>query len=224
MKSGLSVLGAAALLFALSLPGEGQNAPPIDRERFKRSVDTQKRINHYFHDVVVPKLKPCWDRLKGKGTIEVKYRFAKNAKGAWAFSALKGGKSSLTAEEQKPALACMTKAVTATSFAAEKGDVGKSYLLAWDWPVPLPPDASRQAEAMFRAVGGTEGTGCDGHGSQARCVTCSGSPLTCIYVCVGSDSCEVGATHPGGFDSICTEGGRCASGGPFGVLGGAVMY
>jgi hypothetical protein len=195
----------------------------LEGGRLKESVAAQKRINRYFHTVVVPKLKTCWDRVEGKGTIEIKYRYEDDAKGGWTFKALKGGESSLPKGQDEVALACMQKAVTATSFPREKSDTGASYLMIWDWPVPLPPDAAQQVERMVGSSGG-EGTGCDGHGAPARCVTCSGSPLTCIYVCVGSDTCEVGATTPGGFDSICTEGGQCASGGLFGVVGGVIMY
>jgi hypothetical protein len=117
----------------------------------------------------------------------------------------------------------MQKAVAGTSFPRESGEKGKSFLVSWVWPVPLPPDAEQQMARMWGSSGG-EGGGCDGHGASARCVTCSGSPLSCVYVCVGSDSCEVQATKPGGFDSICSEGGKCASGGLFGLVGTTVIY
>jgi hypothetical protein len=195
----------------------------LEHGKLKESVARQKRINRNFHSVVVPKLKPCWDRVQGKGTIEIKYRYEGNAKSEWTFKELKGGDSNLPKGQDEAALDCMRKAVTGTSFPREKSDTGTSYLISWDWPVPLPPDSEQQVARMVGATGGG-GTGCDGFGSKARCVTCSGSPLTCIYVCVGSDTCEVGATVPGGFDSICTEGGQCASGGPFGVVGTLVMY
>jgi len=195
----------------------------LENGRLKESVATQKKINRYLHTVVVPKLKTCWDRVQGNGTIEIKYRYEDNAKGEWEFKRLEGGKSNLPKGQAEIALACMQKAVTATSFPREKSETGASYLINWDWPVPLPPDAAQQVERMVGSGGG-QGTGCDGHGAPARCVTCAGSPLSCIYVCVGSDTCQVGATVPGGFDSKCTEGGQCASGGPFGVVGGIVIY
>jgi hypothetical protein len=198
-----------------------QQSPDLEG-RLRESVATQKRINRYFHTVVVPNLKACWEQVQGKGTIEMKYWYEADAKGGWAFKQLRGGKSTLPESQAEVALACMQKAVMATSFPRE-GDMGDSYLLNWTWPVPLPPDTDQQVARMVGSSGG-EGTGCDGHGASARCVTCSGSPLTCIYVCVGSDTCQVQATHPGGFDSICTEGGKCASGGLFGVVGGIMMY
>ena len=204
-----------AELYDVGWPGE-------EGGRFKESVATQKRINRYFHTVVVPKLKTCWEGVQGKGLIEMKYWFEDDSKAGWAFKTLKGGKSNLPKGQDEVALACMQKAVAETSFPKES-DTGASYVINWDWPVPLPPDAAQQVERMVGSGGG-EGTGCDGHGASARCVTCSGHPQTCIYVCVGADTCEVATSPPGGFDSICTEGGKCASGGLFGVVGGMVMY
>lgn len=199
-----------------------QQPPGLEGGRLRESVATQKRINRYFHTVVVPKLNTCWDQVQGKGTIEMGYWFEDDAKGGWAFKTLRGGKSTLPKGQDEVALTCMQKAVTATSFPKE-GDTGASYFIDWNWPVPMPPDADQQVARMVGSSGG-EGTGCDGHGASARCVTCSGSPLTCIYVCVGSDTCQVQAPTPGGFNSICTEGGKCASGGLFGVVGGVIMY
>jgi hypothetical protein len=196
----------------------------LERGKLKESVATQKRINRYFHNVVVPKLKTCWDRVQGNGTIEMKYSYEDNAKGAWAFKTLKGGKSTLPKDQDEVALACMQKAVTATSFPKEKSDTGASYSINWDWPVPIPPDAEQQVARMWGSSGG-QGNGCDGHGAAARCVTCSGYPVSCNAVCVGGDPpCEMTQNPlPGGMNS-CTVGTGCASGGSFGVVGGIVIY
>jgi hypothetical protein len=195
----------------------------LEHGKLKESVAMQKRINRYFHTVVVPKLKTCWDRVQGDGTIEIKYLYAVEAKGTWSFKTIQASKSDLPKDQEKAAVACMQQAVTATSFPKEKSEKGTSYLISWVWPVPMPPDAEQQVARMWGSGGG-QGNGCDGHGAAARCVTCKGSPLTCVYVCVGSDTCEVQATTPGGFNSICSEGGQCASGGAFGVVGGIVIY
>jgi len=199
-----------------------QQSPDLEAGKLKESVAKQKRINRYFHSVVVPNLKACWEQIPGKGTIEMKYWYEPDEKGGWVFKQLKGGKSTLPEGQTEFALGCMQRAVAGTSFPKE-GDMSDSFSLDWTWPVPLPPDYDQQVARMVGSSGG-EGTGCDGHGAPARCVTCSGHPLTCVYVCVGSSTCEVQATRPGGFDSICSEGGSCASGGPFGVVGGIMMY
>jgi hypothetical protein len=217
------IVPVALLTLALSSPAAAQSKPGVDDARFKASVAAQKRINRYFHGVVVPKLKSCWGRIPGKGTVEIKYLYADNGKGGWAFKTIQASRSDLPKDREKAAVACMQGAVAATSFAKEKGEKARSYTISWGWPVPFPPDAEQQVARMWGSSGG-EGGGCDGHGAAARCVTCSGHPLTCVYVCVGGDSCEVQATKPGGFDSICTEGGQCSSGGSFGLMGTMAIY
>jgi hypothetical protein len=198
----------------------------LEHGRLKESVATQKRINRYFHSVVVPKLKSCWDQVRGSGTIEMKYSYEDKAREGWAFKTLKVGRSDLPKGQDEVALACMQKAVTGTSFPKEKGDAGASYSINWSWPVPFPPDAAQQAEAMFRSNGGSGEGGCDGHGAAASCVTCSGYPVSCVTVCVGGNPpCEMTENPlPGGFRRTCTVGTGCASGGGFGVVGGWVIY
>ena len=214
---------AALLTLVLSPPAFGQTRQAGDDARRKAAVDTQKRINRYFHGTVVPKLKPCWGKVSGKGTVEFRYLYSDNGKGKWAFKTIQASKSDLPKDQEKAAVACMQGAVAATSFPKEKTEKARSYSISWVWPVPFPPDADQQVARMWGSSGG-EGGGCNGRGAAARCVTCSGSPLTCVYVCVGSDTCEVQATQPGGFNSICTEGGQCASGGLFGLVGTMAIY
>jgi len=219
----LVIVPTALLTLVVSSTAAGQSRPSANDPRFQASVAAQRRINRYFHGAVVPKLKSCWGRVSGKGTIEMRYLYSDNGKGKWAFKAIHASKSDLPKNSEKAAVACMQRAVTATSFPKEKGEKARSYSISWGWPVPFPPDAEQQVARMWGSSGG-EGGGCDGHGAAARCVTCSGHPLTCVYVCVGSDDCAVQATKPGGFDSICTEGGQCASGGLFGLAGVMSIY
>jgi hypothetical protein len=223
VKLRIVMMTAPFLTLVLSSPVEGQSRTKVDDGRFKATVATQKRINRYFHGAVVPKLKTCWSRVSGKGMVEVRYLYTDDAKGGWSFKAIQASRSNLPKDQEKAAVACMQQAVSGTSFPKEKTEKARSYSISWVWPVPMPPDADQQVARMWGSSGG-EGGGCDGHGASARCVTCKGSPLTCVYVCVGSDACEVQATTPGGFNSICTEGGQCASGGSFGLVGSMVMY
>ncbi len=198
-----------------------QPSPNLEGGRLKESVATQKRINRYFHTVVVPKLNTCWNQVQGNGTIEMRYWFKDDEKGAWTVKTLSSGKSNLSKGQDEVALACMQKAVAGTSFPRE-GDSGASYFIDWNWPVPMPPDAAQQVVKMMGSGGG-EGGGCDGHGAPARCVTCSDH--SCIYVCVGFDTCTIPANSPDpSVIRMCSEAGLCASGGPFGVVGGMVMY
>jgi hypothetical protein len=223
VKKRIAIVPAAFLALLVSHPAGGQSRPAAPKDaRFQATVATQKRINRYFHGSVAPRLKACWSRLSGKGTIEIRYLYGDGAKG-WSFQSIQASRSDLPKDQEKGAVACMQQAVAGTSFGKEKTEKAKTFSISWAWPVPLPPDADQQVARMWGSSGG-EGGGCDGHGATARCLTCSGSPLTCVYVCVGSDTCEVQATKPGGFDSICSEGGQCASGGPFGLAGTMVMY
>ena len=200
---------------------QSPSRPKADDARFRATVATQKAINRYFHSAVMPKLKPCWGRVQGKGTVVVKYLYADNGKGGWSFQSIAGSRSDLPKGQEKAAVDCMQQAARGTSFPKEKTDKGKSYLIGWAWPVPLPPDADQQVARMLGSNGG-EGGGCDGRGAEALCLTCAGRD--CPWVCVGYNECTQQATKPGGFDSICTVGGQCASGGPFGLAGRLSIY
>jgi hypothetical protein len=219
----LAAAVAISVLFLCRL-AEAQSRPKADDPRFRKTVDTQRKIHRYLQSSVVPKLKPCWGKLQGKGTVEVRYRFADNGKGGWAFKSIQATRSDLPKGQDKAAADCMQRAVASTSFPKDAGVKASTYSLSWVWPVPLPPDSDPEMARRWGETGGGEGTGCDGHGAAARCVTCSGSPLTCVYVCVGADECSVQATKPGGFDSICSEGGQCASGGWWGSVGVMSIY
>lgn len=212
------------VLFVAALSCKPAVAPSPDLEggKLQESVATQKRINGYFNSEVLPRLKTCWDRVQGKGTIEMKYRYENDAKGVWAFKTLEIGKSDLPDGQNATALACMQDAVTATSFPREATDTGESYLIDWVWPVPLPPDTAQQIARMLGSSGG-QGTGCDGHGAAAKCMTCSGFPTECLTVCVGEEPPCTISQYPGGTKTCSASGTKCASGGLFGVVG-VIMY
>lgn len=201
---------------------EAKPAPELEGGKLEESVATQKRINRYFQSEVMPKLKTCWERVQGNGTIEMVYRYENDRSGGWVIKTLEAGKSNLPENQKAAALACMQNAAMGTSFPREASDTGDSFLINWVWLVPMPPDAEQQMARMFGAGGG-EGTGCDGHGAGAGCMTCSGSPVDCIIVCVGYESCTI-RRYPGGTTTCSGSGDNCASGGPFGIVGAAIMY
>src|SRR5688572_16672851 len=183
-------LAAIAIALLSVMQACSAAAPLVDTssDSFKRSVATQKRLNRYFHDQVVPQLKTCWNRIQGTGAIEVKYSFVKDEKGRWMFERLEGANSSLPAGQDHVALTCMQQSAATTSFSYEEYD-GKSdsFVVYWTWPVPLPANSEQQADAMFRSVGGSEGGGCDGAGTPARCHNCYAEypVMECRTVCVG---------------------------------------
>ena len=196
--------GAVALMAVLTQSCSMVQPPPdLEGGHLKESLATQKRINRYFHSVVVPELKTCWERVQGKGMIEMKYLYEHDSKGAWAFKKVEVGKSNLPEGQDAIALSCVRKAVTATSFPRESLDSGESYCIHWSWPVPLPQDTAQRAERMFRDNGGAGGTGgCDGRGTPPSCARCSQTAPDCLTVCVGFPSCTITPT-PGGGVSSC---------------------
>jgi len=186
-----------------------------------KTVATQQRLNRYFHGQVIPKLKNCWSRLQGRGTIEIEHVYTRDARGNWTADKLTVGTSNLPREQVQMALQCMQDSVSGSSFPADGEDgKGNRYLVNWTWPVPFPVDAAKLTTAMFASKPkGGGGGGCDGYGTLAKCFTCATATI-CKKVCVGYKNCSI--TYSDG-KRVCTESESCASGGPFGLGGGTVM-
>ena len=201
------------------LPVTAPSQPTTQPSAFDRTIATQKRLNRYFHTAVVPKLRACWNRVQGAGTVAIEFTYARAGSG-WVPERLGVHRSTLPRGQEAVALQCMQDSVRATSFPVEQGEGAQSkFVLTWSFPVPWPADASARASAMFSAAGGTGG-GCDGEGAPATCHTCvlTRGVASCKTVCVGHNIC--GKTTWG-----CDEGGaKCASGGGFGLAGGMLMY
>ena len=187
-----------------------------NEQRLQKTVTTQQRINRYFHGSVIPKLKNCWSRVQGRGTIQIEHSYARDASGKWVVEKLAAGNSTLPRGQDAVALQCMQDAVRGTSFPAE-GDDGdsKQYAVKWTWPVPFPANMAEQTRAMF-AANGPMGVGPCG-GAPASCYECSYSATKCFDVCNGYRTCRIGG---GG----CMASHRCTSGSAFGVAGRGVIY
>ncbi len=190
----------------------------------QKIVSAQLRINRYFHGSVVPKLKTCWNSLQGKGNIAMKYTYSRTANEKWAVQQVSVKNSSLPTVVQSAALRCMKGAVAGTSFSIERDDgTEDAFVLNWNWPIPLPPNAEQITARMFNNDGGGAGSkgGCDGEGAIAGCAHCMEDNF-CELVCVGANECEakgivgrVGQRRA----TKCIERGKCVSGGPFGSAG-----
>jgi len=218
--------GRTAVVVALAVTMQSCTRPcPMPRpdrgdKGFQDALAEQKRINRYFHDAVVPNLERCWGRVHGTGTVEIRYEFSKSTTGKWEFKDLELGRTDLPRGEDAVAAQCMQEAVAGTWFPVDEHDEGEAFLIDWTWPVPLPADVKQQADEMFKDNGGG-GTGCDGDGTAAKCFKCK-SATACLTVCVGYKTCEL-VSNPK--ETSCTATHRCASGGPFGVIGGgAILY
>jgi len=189
----------------------------------ERAIATQNRINHYFHNRVVPKIGDCWQGVKGQGTIAVEFNY-KKGKSGWTAERMKVLGSTLTEGQDAVALQCLQDAVQGTSFPVQDGDLSaEEFLVNWSWPVPLPRDLNAVAQRMIDTGGG--GRGCGGsEGPAPACHDCFYIPIVgisyCGSTCVGYKNCR--RTESG-----CNMGPiepRCATGSLYGNLGGIVMY
>jgi hypothetical protein len=179
-----------------------------------KAVSTQRHMNRYFHNDVIPKLKDCWARIQGKGTVELQHTYLKHPNGRWIVDRLALSSSTLPAGQDAVALKCMQAAVKDTSLPVESTDSTQARFTAfWSWPVPLPADFPKQASALMAAPTGATG-GCDGKGSLPRCWACGRGG--CKRACVGGEACRTTIRS-------CVLIGDCATGGPTYVGGGAVI-
>lgn len=221
------VLGV--LIFAYShaqqrgVPQKPQVASRVTNEQqLQRTITTQQRINRYFHGSVIPKLRSCWNRVQGQGTVAIEHTYTRDASGRWVVEKLAVSSSTLPRGQDAVALQCMQEAVRATSFPVEGGDGdSKQYVVRWTWPVPFPADMTEQTRAMFAAKDGEPGTGCGGKGTPAACWECvyqkDGIPK-CKQRCDGYKECNYGPQNS------CQTVYSCTTGSPFGVAGRGVIY
>jgi hypothetical protein len=218
--AGLSV---TALLFAQNqTPRTTTRAPqaPVTRmtneQRFQKTITTQQRINRYFHNDVIPKLRNCWNRVEGAGTIQINHRYARNDNGKWIAQELTIGNSTLPRGQEAVALRCMQEAVRGSSFPSVSDDeTSKEYMVKWTWPVPFPANAEEQTRVMFASKGSLGAWGC---GNVApNCVDCANTGTACIDVCSGYHYCKLAG---GG----CQASYRCTTGNAFEVAGRTIMY
>ena len=218
---GGATVGLMALVFAYSQSPrritQTRPTPPVQSVTIARVVNTQQRINRFFHGDVMPKVKNCWSNVKGRGRISLKYTYSR--KGArWFLNRLETQRSTLPTGQDAVAQKCMLEAVRGSSFAVEADESTQTtFVLNWTWPIPFPTNADQLTRSMFAAkptgTGGAGG-GCDGWGTPPSCFACKS---TCDEVCVGYSQCGGDETQ-----TKCAE--KCASGGPFGVTGGTTIF
>ncbi|MBL0714763.1 MAG: hypothetical protein JJV98_13800 [Desulfosarcina sp.] len=193
----------------------------------EHTVRVQTHVNNYFHKQVIPELGLCWNQLEGKGTVDLLHTYLNDGKGHWIPSLIEAEGSTLPNGQDRAAVSCMQKAVQGTMFSVmewQKGD--ERFMLHWRWPVPTPKERPEK-KVMHLGPGGGGGRGCDGEGAPAECRTCKYDSVTemfdCIYVCVGNyEECEF-FTNQANLPGCATSSDGCASGGPFGLVGGSVF-
>ena len=206
-------------------PTKEQLATAVQSTSCEKAIATQNRINRYFHHAVVPKLKNCWDRLKGQGTIAIEFNYKRGGSG-WATERMKVHRSTLPEGQDAIAFQCLQDSVLGTSFPIEEDDgSAEEFLVNWSWPVPLPKDINAVAQRMIDTGGGPGPRDCGGsEGPAPACQDCWFIPFTnislCIPTCVGYTNCirEEAGCRMGPIEP------RCVTGSLFGNLGGIIMY
>jgi len=113
----------------------------------------QNRLNRYFQNAVIPKLKTPWKRVQGKGGITIKFTFTK-AGSSWVPEKQEVKSSTLPKLQEAVALQHLRDSVRATSFPVEQGDASwnetaaNRLVIYWSWPVPMPADGLKLAKPV----------------------------------------------------------------------------
>lgn len=194
------LIGAALALIFVACTQRGTPHRGTLLSDLEDTIAAQQVVNHYFYTTVTPRLRPCWDRVQGEGTVDIALRYSK-AGGRWVFDSAEGIRSTVPQEQAAVALRCMQESARATSFVLDDRRGGKTFekfVLKWTWLVPLPADGS---EAMARRAGGlTPAAGC------AKCI--SNYPARCQWSPTGSEEdCRVE-----GPNACSTTGTKCLTG------------
>ena len=186
---------------------------PEQQLTLERAVTTQRKFNRYFQkDVITPKLKDCWARIKGRGSVEIQYTYQKDATGKWTADHVAVSGSTLPRGQEAVALQCMQDSVRGTNLPSDSSE--STYTLYWSWPVPMPANLPQTATQI--SVGGLGANGCDGQGAPAHCWMCA--PGGCRPSCFGGDACRIT-----GSPLRCRLAGDCGTGGVSGVMGQAMI-
>jgi hypothetical protein len=198
MKHRFLVGAALMLVFAACKQYPPRESSLLDD--LEETVAAQQVVNHYLFTSVTPKLRTCWSRVQGEGTVDIALRYRKSDR-QWTFERAEAIRSTLTNEQSAGAVACMQESAKGSSFALDEKAGGKAFerfVLKWTWLVPLPEEGS---EAMARRAGGlTPAAGC------AKCI--SNYPARCQWSTTGSEEdCRVE-----GPNACSTTGTKCLTG------------
>jgi hypothetical protein len=194
---------AAAVLALLTGACRRETAPGDDTVRLqptkddsaKRTAAAQNRIAGAFHTSIVPKLKPCWDRVKGKGEVQFKYTYRRQGNN-WVWQGQELDGTSLEKGQEAAALQCMQDAASDSKFPLEPEEVArdsKELVIHWGWPVPLPADTAQLARMIVDPGGPGE--------CPKLCKDCAYNPVThksfCASACSGYTGCVEDGTGTG---------------------------
>jgi hypothetical protein len=191
-------VAGAAFILVFAACNRPQRSGLLDD--LEETVAAQQVVNHYLFTSVTPKLRTCWSRVQGEGTVDLALRYRRSDR-KWVFERAEIIRSTLTNEQAAAAQACMQESANGSSFDLDEKPGGKAFerfVLKWTWLVPLPEEGS---EAMARRAGGlTPAAGC------AKCI--SNYPARCQWSTTGSEEdCRVE-----GPNACSTTGTKCLTG------------
>jgi hypothetical protein len=187
-------------------------ASPEQGERpSQATVAAQEAVTRAFHATVTPKLRACWDRLQGEGSIEMAFTYvASSGGGGWELENVEPIKATLPEEQVAAAVRCMQESARGMSLTLPPDDGSKAYeklVLKWTWLVPLPPEGS---EALARRAADEDPPrGC------AKCI--SNYPARCQWSASGEADCRVDGP------SQCSTSGTKCLGGLYGMAGNGLV-
>lgn len=196
----ICALAAAAIFLVIGCTRRSPDGGGSEINDIEETIAAQTVVNHYLFTSVTSKLRTCWSKLQGEGTVDLALRYAKsNTK--WMFEKVDAISSTLPDEQLRLAQACMQEASTGSSFALEERPGGKNFerfVVKWRWLVPLPAEGSQE---MARRVGEQDPPkGC------AKCI--SNYPARCVWSETGKEEdCRVEAPN-----ACSTTGTKCLSG------------
>lgn len=213
-----------ALCFAMAACAQTRKAEAPPYPGFSDAgAGAQNRIGRYLQDAVVgPKLRTCWDQLKGAGAIAMDLTYRKSGSN-WVFENVKLTRSTLPEGQDAIAQRCMEEAARATTFPVDSKEpletAAPQFVVRLGFPVPLPAEgtqlASNQVARMIGAGGVITVPGCsdcvprEEYPYGLKCESkSSGSNVDCEEI--NSNTC---ATTP----KACLRG-------VFGGTSGVIMY
>jgi len=139
-EQGRFCIAQGKCIFGITLPGVAfalaseSLLPPKD----EAALAAEERINRYFRTEVIPRLRPCWKRMRASGVVTILHNYIRRSGGPWIPHSLRAVHSTLSGVENEIAVDCMKQAVQDTSISPEKLDDNDVELaLIWAWPVPF---------------------------------------------------------------------------------------
>lgn len=113
-----------------------------------RELELRRPLDEYFGGAVAPRARACMVELP-EGRIRFHYRYALTGVAKWELvtdpdQALEVMDTTLSAEDEARAEACMREAIRGTAFIWKPDETsGNTYDVYWTWTTPAPAVASR---------------------------------------------------------------------------------